>query len=120
MSRRQQAQLRKDVAPFEKSNTKSSIRQLINTILPFLLLWFLAYQSLSISIWVTIGLAVIAAGFVIRIFITFHDSTHYSFFKNNKVNRIVGTLTGIITLFAYEKWKIGRESGRECIGSLET
>lgn len=105
MSRKQQVQLRKDVAPFEKSNTKSSIRQLINTVLPFLLLWFLAYQSLSISIWLTIGLAIIAAGFVIRIFIIFHDCTHYSFFKNNKANRIVGTLTGIITLFAYEKWK---------------
>ena len=27
------------------------------------------------------------------------------FFKNKKANRIVGTITGIITLFPYEKWK---------------
>ncbi len=105
MSRQKQAQLRKNVAPFAKSDTKSGILQLINTLLPFFLLWFLAYQSLAVSIWLTLALAVIASGFVIRIFIIFHDCTHMSFFKNNRANRIVGTITGIITLFAFEKWK---------------
>ncbi len=56
MSKQKTTELRKNVAPFEKSNTKSSIKQLINTFLPFLLLWFLAYQSLSISYWLTLPL----------------------------------------------------------------
>lgn len=103
--KQQQRQLRKDVSPFATSNTKSGVRQLINTVVPFLLIWFLAYKSLSISIWLTIPLVILAAGFVIRIFIIFHDCTHYSFFKSNRANRIVGTITGVITLFAYEKWK---------------
>ena len=47
----------------------------------------------------------IAAGFVIRTFIIFHDCTHGSFFKNRKANDIVGTITGVLTLFAYSKWK---------------
>ena len=38
-------------------------------------------------------------------FIIFHDCTHGSFFKNKKANAVVGTITGILTLFAYEKWK---------------
>jgi len=105
MSKQKQAQLRKNVAPFATADTKSSIRQLLNTLLPFFLLWFLAYLSLSVSIWLTLGLAVVASGFVIRIFIIFHDCTHMSFFKNNRANRIVGTITGMITLFPYEKWK---------------
>lgn len=105
MSRQKQAQLRKSVMPYAKSNTKASIIQLINTILPFFLLWYLAYQSLAVSIWLTLALAVVASGFVIRIFIIFHDCTHMSFFNNGKANRIVGTITGIITLFAFEKWK---------------
>src|SRR5690625_4523408 len=105
MSQQQQRQLRKNVAPFAQSDTKSSVRQLFNTLLPFFLLWFLAYQSLNISVWLTVALSIIASGFVIRIFIIFHDCTHYSFFTNNKANRIVGTITGIITLFPYEKWK---------------
>ncbi|RKQ33513.1 fatty acid desaturase [Oceanobacillus halophilus] len=105
MSKQKQAQLRKSVAPFAKSDLKVSIMQIINSFVPFFLLWFLAYQSLSISIWLSLVLSVIAAGFVVRIFIIFHDCTHMSFFKNSKANRIVGTITGIITHFAFEKWK---------------
>ncbi|MFC2949067.1 fatty acid desaturase [Virgibacillus sediminis] len=105
MSKQKQAQLRKSVAAFAKSDTKTGVIQLINTILPFLFLWFLAYKSLSISVWLGVALAVVAAGFVIRIFIIFHDCTHGSFFKSGKANRVVGTITGIITHFAFEKWK---------------
>ncbi|HEX6923361.1 MAG TPA: fatty acid desaturase [Bacillales bacterium] len=105
MSKQKQAELKKDVAPFAKPDDKSGIMQLINTILPFLLLWFLAYQSLSVSIWLTLALSVIASGFFVRVFIIFHDCAHLSFFKNKKANRILGTITGILTLFAYEKWK---------------
>lgn len=105
MSRQKQAQLKKSVAAFANSDMKASIIQLINTILPFFLLWFLAYQSLSISIWLSLALSITAAGFVVRIFIIFHDCTHSSFFKNNKANKIVGTITGIITHFAFAKWK---------------
>ena len=105
MSKEKTRQLHKDVAPFAKSDIKKSIMQIINTVPPFLLLWFLAYQALSVSIWLTLGLAVIAAGFVVRTFIIFHDCTHGSFFKNKKLNDIVGTITGVLTLFAYQKWK---------------
>src|SRR5690625_3292531 len=105
MSKQKQAQLRKSVQPFAKPDTYASIKQLFNTILPFVILWFLAYKSLAVSIWLTIPLLILASGFVIRIFIIFHDCTHGSFFRNSKANRIIGTLTGVITLFAYEKWK---------------
>ena len=105
MSKEKTMQLHKSVAPFAKSDNKKSIMQIVNTVPPFLILWFLAYQSLSVSIWLTLGISVIAAGFVIRTFIIFHDCTHGSFFKNRKANDIVGTITGVLTLFAYEKWK---------------
>ncbi|UOR10819.1 fatty acid desaturase [Halobacillus amylolyticus] len=105
MEKQKQAQLKKNVASFAKPDAIAAIRQLINTLLPFFILWFLAYQSLAISVWLTLPLAILAGGFVIRIFIIFHDCTHQSFFKNKKANRIIGTITGIITLFPFEKWK---------------
>ena len=105
MSKEKIAQLRKHVSPFEKSDLRISIRQMVNTILPFLVAWFLAYQSLRVSVWLMVPFAMIAAGFVVRMFIIFHDCTHGSFFKNKKANAIVGTITGVLTLFPYEKWK---------------
>lgn len=101
----EQRELRKAVKPFEKNQFKTSIIQLLNTVVPFLVWWFLAYKSLAISPYLTLAVAIIASGFVIRIFIIFHDCTHYSFFQNNKWNRAVGTILGIITLFPYSKWQ---------------
>lgn len=96
--------LRKQMAPFEKSNTRDSIVQMINTLVPFFVLWFLAYKSLSISYIVTFIISVFAAGFLVRTFIIFHDCCHHSFFKNRTANKIVGTITGILTMFPYSQW----------------
>lgn len=105
MTKQKQMHLKKQMAPFEKSNTKESVWQLINTILPFIALWFLAYKSLTLSYILTLIIAVIAAGFLVRIFIIFHDCCHHSFFKNRMANKIIGTITGIITIFPYSQWQ---------------
>ncbi|MGG1679763.1 fatty acid desaturase [Neobacillus sp. NRS-1170] len=96
--------LRKQVAPFENSTTRESVWQIINTVAPFMILWYLAYISLSVSYWLALVPCIIAAGFLTRIFIIFHDCTHYSFFKSRRANRILGTAMGVLTLFPFGKW----------------
>lgn len=96
--------LKKQVAPYEKSMIKKSVWQLINTVVPFLILWYLAYKSLSVSYWLSLVPSLLAAGFMTRIFIIFHDCTHYSFFKSRRANRIVGTCMGVLTLFPFDQW----------------
>lgn len=105
MSSPNHAQLKKGVAPYEKPNTKSSVRQLLNTLPPFFILWAAAYLSLSVSYWLTLLFVILAAGFVIRTFIIFHDCCHQSFFRSRKANEILGTITGILTMFPYQQWK---------------
>ncbi|PDY82927.1 fatty acid desaturase [Bacillus cereus] len=78
--------------------------QIINTVVPFIILWYLAYKSLSVSYWLALVPSLLAAGFMTRIFIIFHDCTHYSFFKSRRVNRIVGTCMGVLTLFPFDQW----------------
>lgn len=97
--------LRKDVAPFAKSETRKSVIQIFNTIIPLLVAWTLGFYLLQFSPWYTIACSVVAAGFVVRTFIIFHDCTHGSFFKSKKANDRVGFFTGVLTSFPYEKWK---------------
>ncbi|PFD83659.1 fatty acid desaturase [Bacillus anthracis] len=78
--------------------------QLINTVVPFIILWYLAYKSLSVSYLLALVPSLLAAGFMTRIFIIFHDCTHYSFFKSRRANRIVGTCMGVLTLFPFDQW----------------
>ncbi|MFX0570991.1 fatty acid desaturase [Bacillus sp. FSL K6-4563] len=101
----QQATLRKQVGQFSGANSKKSIIQLFNTFIPFLGLWFLAYYSLNISYLLTLFFAVIAAGFLVRVFIIFHDCCHQSFFKQKPLNHLFGFITGVLTLFPYLQWQ---------------
>lgn len=105
MSKSKTASLHKSVRPFTFADNKKSIFQILNTILPLLVLWTLAYLSIPYSILLTLALSVIASGFIIRTFIIFHDCTHGSFFHNKKLNDTLGIITGVLTLFPYEKWK---------------
>jgi len=100
-----QKQLTKQVAAFAQPDTKNSLIQLFNTFIPFFGLWFLAYLSLDVSYLLTLGITVIAAGFLTRIFIIFHDCCHLSFFKQKRHNHILGFLTGVLTLFPYLQWQ---------------
>ncbi|GIP31933.1 fatty acid desaturase [Paenibacillus sp. J2TS4] len=109
---------RKKIAPYEKSRIKHSVWQLFNTLLPFFLLWYLAYLSLSLSYWLTLALAVLAGGFLIRIFIIFHDCCHSSFFKNRLANEIVGTITGILTYCPYHQWRYSHSVHHASSGNL--
>ncbi|MER2114619.1 MAG: fatty acid desaturase, partial [Solibacillus isronensis] len=92
-------QLRKDVAPFAKSETRLSIQQILNTLVPLVLIWGAGYVLLQYSPWYTALCSILASGFVIRAFIIFHDCTHGSFFKSKKANAIIGNITGIVTSF---------------------
>src|SRR5690625_4670778 len=105
MSKKNIANLHKSVKPYTYPNNRKSIFQMLNTILPLFICWFFAYLSFSYSILLTLVLSLIASGLVIRTFIIFHDCTHGSFFHNKKFNDLIGTLTGVLTLFPYEKWK---------------
>ncbi|MBM0066950.1 Delta(5) desaturase DesA [Alkalicoccobacillus gibsonii] len=97
--------LTQQVLQYAKGENKSSIIQLMNTFIPFIALWVGAYFLMDVSYFLSLPLIVVAAGFLIRIFIIFHDCCHGSFFKNKQVNNILGTITGVLTLFPYLQWK---------------
>lgn len=79
--------------------------QLTNSIGPYLATWAAMVWSLGVSYWLTLLLAIPAAGFLVRIFIIFHDCGHGSFFKSRKANRFWGVVTGILTFTPYQQWK---------------
>ncbi|OIJ13599.1 fatty acid desaturase [Anaerobacillus alkalilacustris] len=113
------ATLKKDVAPYEKIDLRSSIIQIVNTIGPLFILWYVAYLSLSISYFLTMPILIVAAGFMVRTFILFHDCCHQSFFKSRTANDIVGTLTGVLTLVPYQQWKYTHTVHHATSGNLD-
>ncbi|GAB2697629.1 fatty acid desaturase [Paenibacillus thermoaerophilus] len=93
------------LGPYEAPRTARSVWQVVHTIGLYLGTCALAYWSLSVSYWLTLILAVPAAGLTIRIFILFHDCCHRSLFRSRRANVIVGYVTGVLTFCSYEQWK---------------
>src|ERR1039457_1867581 len=93
------------VTRYQKASTRRAVWQIVNTIVPYVALWFLMYFSMAISYWLVIPLAVLAGAFMVRIFIIFHDCGHGSYFKFRTANDLLGFITGVLTLTPYYHWR---------------
>lgn len=98
------SQLKPLIAPFQKSDARHSVLQLINTLVPYFALWYLMIRAYEISFWLALPLIVLAAGFLIRVFIFFHDCGHNSFFPSTTWNKRVGFWLGVLTFTPSEQW----------------
>jgi len=94
----------KMIMKYNQPDLRKSIWQICNSVIPYFVLWYLMVQSLQVSYLITLFLILIASGFLVRIFIIFHDCGHGSFFKSKKTNTFVGIIAGIIAFTPYHKW----------------
>jgi omega-6 fatty acid desaturase (delta-12 desaturase) len=93
------------IADHRKPVLRRSVWQLTNSLIPYLALWGLMIWTLDISYGITLALAVVAAGFLVRIFIIFHDCGHGSFFRSRRANRLTEFITGALTFTPYGQWR---------------
>jgi omega-6 fatty acid desaturase (delta-12 desaturase) len=95
------------VAKYQRPDLRRSVWQLVNSYGGLFLCWVLMYLSLEVGYWLTLLLAVPAAGFLVRIFIIQHDCGHGSFFGSRRANDTVGTVCGTLTMIPYKYWRKG-------------
>jgi omega-6 fatty acid desaturase (delta-12 desaturase) len=71
------------------------------------------YIGLSVAIYLTLGvspavtaiLSVLAAGFLVRVFVMFHDCAHGSLLPSKRANAMLGTLLGLLVLSPFRRWR---------------
>jgi len=95
------------VSKYGQPDYRKAFLQIANTFLPYFGLWALMIYTVlhHYPLWITLLLAVPASGFLVRIFILFHDCCHSAFFPGRSANRILGYIAGILTFTAFEDWK---------------
>ena len=93
------------VLQYQQPSLWRALWQITNTVVPYAGLWYLIYVCLPISWWLVVPLAVLAAGFLVRVFIIFHDCGHGSYFKSPAANDALGFLTGVLTFTPYYHWR---------------
>jgi omega-6 fatty acid desaturase (delta-12 desaturase) len=94
-----------NVARFQAASPWRARWQMINSFGPYALLWFAMDRALAVSYWLMLPIAILAAGFLARIFIIFHDCGHASFFKSKHANNATGVIAGLLNLTPYRHWR---------------
>jgi omega-6 fatty acid desaturase (delta-12 desaturase) len=92
---------------FLNSNRLEASWQLLNTLVPYFCLWYLMVRSIQLGysyIW-TLILAILAAAFLVRLFILFHDCVHNSFLRSKRGNTFFGYLLGLLVFTSFEDWR---------------
>ncbi len=107
------------MAKYQKAAMWPSLWQVANTLVPYAALWCLMYLGLAISWWLAVPLAVLAGGFLVRVFIIFHDCGHGSFFPSARANDILGFITGVLTFTPYYHWRWEHAAHHATSGDLD-
>ncbi|MCF7817808.1 MAG: fatty acid desaturase [Kiritimatiellales bacterium] len=113
--------LNKLITTFAKPNLGSAIWQITNTLIPYLALWALAIYAFqqNYPLWLCYIPVLVAAPFLVRIFIIFHDCCHSSFFKSKWANTLTGYVAGILTSTPFRDWGKAHIGHHATAGNLD-
>jgi acyl-lipid omega-6 desaturase (Delta-12 desaturase) len=107
------------LTPYMKSNDLLATYQILNTVVPYLALWFIAVKMAAISLWLLPPIVALMTLFSLRCFSLMHDCGHYSLFRSKKVNRIVGFGLGVINAIPQYPWSRGHAYHHKTNGDWE-
>jgi acyl-lipid omega-6 desaturase (Delta-12 desaturase) len=95
------------LAAYRDSDPWRSSWQVISALVPYGCFLFLMVRSVQFGYpyALTLVLAVLAAAFLVRIFILFHDCVHGSLFRIKEVNTFFGYLFGLLVFTPFEDWR---------------
>lgn len=107
------------LSPYIKSNDLRATYQILNTVVPYILLWFLAVKATAISFWLLPPIMVLISLFSVRCFSLMHDCGHYSLFSSKRVNRVIGFILGVINAIPQYPWSRGHAYHHKTNGDWE-
>jgi omega-6 fatty acid desaturase (delta-12 desaturase) len=108
------------LAPYREPQTSRGLVELAATLVPFVALWVAMLLCLNHdAYWLSLLLAVPAAGFLVRLFMIQHDCGHGSFFRRRTANDWLGRTIGVVTLTPYNCWRRAHAIHHATSGNLE-
>jgi acyl-lipid omega-6 desaturase (Delta-12 desaturase) len=107
------------LACYRKPSDGRGIVEIGITVVPLVLLWVLVWATLDLGYWLSILLAVPAAGFLVRLFMIQHDCGHGAFFRHRLANDWIGRAIGVVTLTPYDSWRRAHAIHHATSGNLD-
>src|SRR3954451_22742582 len=96
---------REALAPYAQPDPRRTTIDVLTSLVPYLGLFAAMVALRDVSIWLSLALAPLAAGFLLRTYILFHDATHGSLLPSQTHNTWVGRVIGVFVFSPYTAWK---------------
>ena len=96
---------RETLAPFAVPCLRRGLLTVATSAAPYLALSGVIYLTLGASPALTVVLAILAAGFLVRVFVVFHDCAHGSLLPSRRANAVLGTVFGLLVLSPFRRWR---------------
>jgi acyl-lipid omega-6 desaturase (Delta-12 desaturase) len=110
---------REPLAPYAQPRLARALLDIATSVAPYLALSGLIYATLGVSDLLTIALSVLAAGFLVRTFIVFHDCAHGSMLPSRRANAYLGAFLGLLVLSPFRRWRHDHAVHHATSGDLE-
>lgn len=109
----------KAIRKYQTPSNAKAVIQILNSFGPFILVWILMYNLWDVSIAAVIGLGILNAFFLVRIFIIQHDCGHNSFVKSRFWRNTIGYICSIFSSIPYFYWAKSHHFHHSHNGMLE-
>jgi omega-6 fatty acid desaturase (delta-12 desaturase) len=93
------------LAPYATPSVPRSILGLLTSVVPYLALLVAMYYSIAVSYFLTLAISVVAAGFLLRTYIVFHDCSHGSYLPSKRANIWLGSMLGVLVYAPFQNWR---------------
>ena len=93
------------VAPYERPSVSASVWQLATSVVAYVATCAAMYLLFRSSVAAALLLAPLAAAFLLRTFVVFHDCGHMSFFRSRRANELVGRICALLVLTPFGQWR---------------
>ncbi len=107
------------VAHYATPSIPRTVLDIVTSVVPYAALLIAMYLLLDVSVVLALALAPLAAGFLLRTFVVFHDCTHGSLFETKAANRRLGTFLGLLMYTPFESWRHSHAVHHATSGDLD-
>jgi omega-6 fatty acid desaturase (delta-12 desaturase) len=103
---------------YKRPSNGQAALELTITVTLLAVLWLLMWALSTLSPWLTLAAAPLAAALLVRLFMIQHDCGHNAFFSSRKVNDWTGRLLGVMTFTPYDFWRHSHAMHHASSGNL--
>ncbi len=107
------------LAPYARADRRKAAIDLATSVVPYLALATLMYLLLDVSYWLVLLVAIPASGFLLRVYIVFHDCSHGSFLPSRRANQLLGTALGLLVYSPFVSWRHNHAVHHATAGDLD-